>query len=66
MQRFGLLTLCRDHPLSGRPFQDELSTVEVLNLATGESSQGLNLPSASSGGCAAYDSGSGYVYYMEG
>ena len=38
----------------------------MLNLATGETYQGPKLPAASSEGCAAYDSESGFVYYVAG
>ena len=50
-----------------RPLQvGWLDTTEVLNLATGVSSPGPTLPSASANGCAAWDPDSGYVYYVEG
>ena len=38
----------------------------MLNLATGETYQGPKLPANSSEGCAAYDSESGFVYYVVG
>ena len=50
-------------PLQNRVYLDG---VEVLNLATGESSMGPKLPAAASSGCAAFDSSSGFVYYVEG
>ena len=40
--------------------------MEVLNLATSESFSGPNLPAPDDGGCAAFDSNSNYVYYVEG
>ena len=43
-----------------------LDTVEVLNLATGNSSLGPSLPAAAGSGCAAFDSDTGYMYYVEG
>ena len=40
--------------------------MEVLNLATSESISGPNLPAPDDSGCAAFDSNSNYVYYVEG
>ena len=40
--------------------------MEVLNLATSESFSGPSLPAPDSSGCAAFDSNSNYVYYVEG
>ena len=40
--------------------------MEVLDLASGVSFPGPSLPDASSSGCAAYDSDSGYVYFVDG
>lgn len=43
-----------------------LDTVDVLNLATGESSTSPTLPVTGGEGCVAFDSDSGYVYLITG
>lgn len=43
-----------------------MDDVEVLNLATGETTTGPKLPSAARAGCSAFDSSTGYVYYVAG
>ena len=54
-------------PTPSRPIKEgKLDAVEVLNLATGERHPGPSLPAAAWGGCAAFDSQAGYVYYVQG
>ena len=44
-----------------------MNVLEVVNLATGKTSfERGRLPKASASGCAAFDSDSGYIYYVEG
>ena len=48
------------------PGQLSLDEVTVVNVGNGEVTQGPKLPTPSQGGCAVYDSLTGYVYYLAG
>lgn len=52
--------------MGGDGLEDYLDSVEVVNIVTGEQAWGPTLPAKAEMGCAAYDSESGYVYYIEG